>query len=504
MPSTHFNVLIVGGGAAGCVLANRLSEDDRTTVGLVEAGPDYGAFDVRRWPAELLDARSAARGHDWSLDAPSCCARARVIGGSSAHNGCWAMLGAPADYDAWAPYSGGAWDDRTLRPYLDRAMKTLRVRPVPAADRTAWHEAVIEGAPEIGLPYLEDVNDGPEGVGWVPLNAVGGTRWHTAFAYLDPARDRPNLHVLADSLAVRLEFAGDRATGLVVADGDGERLVTADVVALCCGTYGNPPLLMRSGVGPEPVLRDLGAPVLHPRAGVGENLTDHGSLGVLLDPLAELAAAMPDAAEAYFAQTVLKAHSGVGADEFWDLHIVPSAGPGEDAQGLYTGPLSAGLYVFAMAPRSRGTVRAASLDPAAAPVIDHRFFTDTDGHDLRTILAGVDLAHELARSGPLSRLAGLTPWPDERREAASVRAEAGGYWHPVGTCAMGPADDPMAVADERGRVHGLANVLIADASLMPVIPRANTHVTTVAVADRLAELLSASPSASSTLGKETS
>lgn len=115
MRTTHFNVLIVGAGAAGCVLANRLSKDERTSVGLVEAGPDYGAFDVQRWPAELLDARSAAHGHDWSLDAPPCCARARVVGGCSAHNACWAMLGAPTDYDAWAIFSGGAWDDATRR-----------------------------------------------------------------------------------------------------------------------------------------------------------------------------------------------------------------------------------------------------------------------------------------------------------------------------------------------------------------------------------------------------
>ncbi|MGI5229250.1 GMC family oxidoreductase [Actinoallomurus sp. CA-142502] len=493
MRQTHFNVLIVGGGAAGCVLANRLSEDERTSVGLVEAGPDYGTFDVERWPAELLDARSAARGHDWS-PGPSCCARARVIGGSSAHNGCWATLGAPADYDAWAAYSGGSWDNATLRPYLRRAVSRLRVRPVAPDDRTAWHEAVIEAARALGLPYLEDVNaeHEREGVGWVPLNAVGGTRWHTAFAYLDPARDRPNLRIVARSLAVRLEFAGERATGLVVAGEDGERLLTADAVILCCGTYGNPPLLMRSGVGPEAVLRRLGAPVLHPRDGVGENLVDHSSLGLMLDPLESLHAAMPDAAESYFAQTVIKARSSVARDEFWDLHIVPSAAPAEDAQGLYNGPLTAGFYVFAMAPDARGSVRAGSLDPEEPPVIEHGFFTDPEGHDQQVVLDGIDLAHELARSVPLAGLAGLTPWPAERRERESVLADANGYWHPVGTCAMGPEDDPLAVADERGRVHGLENVYVADASLMPLIPRANTHLTTVAVADRLGELLAAS------------
>jgi choline dehydrogenase len=492
MRTTHFDVLVVGGGAAGCVLAERLSRDDRVDVGLVEAGPDYGAFDDGRWPAELLDARSAARGHDWSPDAPSCCARARVIGGSSAHNGCWAMLGAPPDYDAWAAYSGGAWDHRTLRPYLRRAMSTLRVRTVPPADRGRWHQAVIEAGTRLGLPYLEDVNDeaGREGVGWAPLNAVGATRWHTAFAYLDRARGRPNLAIIADSLAARLELDGARATGLVVVGDGGERLLTAGVIVLTCGTYGNPPLLMRSGIGPEPVLRGLGAPVRHVLPGVGAGLVDHGSLSLALDPLPGLRTAMPDAAESYFAQTVVKARSSLAADEFWDLHIVPTAAPAPDAQGDHTGSLSAGLYVFAMAPRSRGTVRAASLDPETPPVIEHGFFTDPEGHDRRVVLEGIDLAHELARAAPLAGLTGLTPWEDARREPASVLANADGYWHPVGTCAMGPATDPMAVADERGRLHGLDNVHVADASLMPVIPRANTHLTTVAVADRLGELLS--------------
>jgi choline dehydrogenase len=492
--TTHFNVLIAGAGAAGCVLAGRLSEDPGLTVGLVEAGPDYGPYDVRRWPAELLDARSAARGHDWHPGGPSCCARARVVGGCSAHNGCWATLGAPADYDAWAGFSDGLWDDAALRPHLERAMTTLRVRSVHPRDRSAWHDAVIDAAQAVGIPYLEDVNDedAHEGVGWVPLNAVDATRWHAAFAYLDPARPRPNLAVLGDSLAERLEFRGSRATALVIDGPGGERRLEADVIALCCGTYGNPPLLMRSGVGPEAVLSSLGAPIVHPLAGVGANLTDHGSLGLALEPLPGLATAMPDAAEAYFAQTVVKTRSGLSADRFWDLHIVPAAGPAEDAQGFYTGPLSAGLYVFAMAPRSRGSVRAASLDPAAAPVIEHGFFTDPDGHDERVVLDGIDLAHELARTPPLAELAGLTPWPSARRSHESVLAEAGGYWHPVGTCAMGPATDPMAVADAYGRVHGLDNLYVADASLMPVIPRANTQLTTVAVADRLAGLLAAS------------
>ncbi len=247
---SSYDVVVVGAGTAGCVLAARLTEDPARRVCLVEAGPDYGAFAEGRWPRDLLDARTLAFSHSWETDREDRSQlRARVVGGCSAHNACVVIAGAPADYDEWGP----GWAYAELQPYLERARVALDTRVFALEELSPWHRAFADAVAD---PIVHEVN------------AKGTVRWHAGFAYLDPARRRPNLTILADALADRVLIEGSRAVGIATSRGD----VRATVTVLACGAYGSPGVLLRSGIGP-----DGGLPV-------GEGLLDHVGIGVGFEP----------------------------------------------------------------------------------------------------------------------------------------------------------------------------------------------------------------------------
>ena len=348
----------------------------------------------------------------------------------------------------------------------------------------------------MGLPLLEDFDDPkvPEGAAAIKVNAVGAVRWNAAFAYLDPARGRPNLTIMADTLVDRLHLEGPRVAGVIVRQ-DGQQVeVAADLVVVAAGAYGSPAVLLRSGLGPAEELAAASIRVRADLPGVGHNLVDHPNLSVWFQPRAGLLEATDThyAADPGRALTVIRAQSRRCAPDRWDLHIYLFIDESDlDEPPFVSGERFPTIVAVALKPESRGRVRIRSADPEAVPVVEHGFLTDPDGHDVSMLMDGVQLARRLAATKALSGLCEgeLAPGADleDGELQAYARRWVGGHWHPVGTCRMGPETDPDAVVDHNGCVHGFANLFVADASVMPTIPRANTHLPVLAVAERIAE-----------------
>jgi choline dehydrogenase len=469
------DVLVVGGGTAGCVVAARLSESPDRRVCLVEAGPDYGPLAAGAWPADLLDPRTFTFTHDWGTggeDGRSL--GARVLGGCSMHNACMAVAGTPADYDEW----GEEWSYARFAPYLERARATLRVGVTNTVTPAPFHVAVLEAADALGLRRLGDPDDPLQPVGAFPLpaNVVDGVRWATPFAVLDGARDRPNLTVLADTLVDRVTFQGTRAVGAVTAAGVELR---ADTVVLTAGAYLTPAILMRSGIGPAAELARHGIRVTAPLP-VGEELLDHHGTGVRWAPTESLDRVTDEhvarTGPLFRPHVLVKAASRACPAGSWDLHLVSWTSPVESGEGY-----EASIGVYHMKPRSSGRVRLRSRDPHELPTVERGFLRDPS--DLTTIVEGLELARALAAQPPLAQVLGAELEPGAEQLDAYARRTPRCYFHPAGTCGMGRVVDPL------GRVLGLEGLVVADASVMPTIPRANTNLTTVAVAERLAETL---------------
>jgi choline dehydrogenase len=483
-------VVICGAGTAGCVAAARLSEDPGLEVTLLEAGPHYrpGA-----WPAELAHAhRIIKETHDWGYEARAGASprlvhvpRGRVVGGSSVTNGAIALRGHPEHYDAWAEWVDGyGWE--TWLPWFraledDRDFPDApwhgRGGPIPVSryPRASWHELqerFFAAARAVGHAEVADHN-APDalGVGPVPLNMLGGVRQTPADHHLAPALGRANLRLVAGALIDRVEIAGARARAVHArGPGGGALRLEADAVLMALGTYATPAALLRSGVGPEPELARHGIPAAHALPGVGRDMQDHPKVSYRFT----LGLAAPAWPSPWYHVLLTGAHEVGGERRYYQ--VLPYSG--QHAGGHRVTDLNVQV---ADARSRRGMVRLQSRDPADQPVIEMGWFLEPSDR-AAAVAAGARLM-EVAESRPLREV--LTPWPNIA-DPDQVLRTVETFHHPVGSCRMGRPDDPGAVVDGAGRVHGLEGLWVIDASVIPRVPSANTHLAVIALAERLA------------------
>jgi choline dehydrogenase len=524
-----FDIAIVGAGTAGCVLAHRLSAEPKRKVALIEAGPPkHHTLKVRApgmyqtlWRGDL----------DWKLytepqvhvdDRKMYWPRGKVIGGTGSFNTLVYIRGHRDNYDEWKQLGNPGWGYSDVLPYFKRSEANVRgaseyhggdgLLPVedPPVIQPVSRAFVDACAAHCKVRVTDDFNAADqEGAGFYQTNVRGGVRCSTATMFLDAARGRDNLTVIADALALGLVLDSDRVTGVKIRVGGSEQVIEAREVIVCGGAIGSPHLLMLSGIGSGAELRAAGVEPRHELPGVGKHLEDHLLAFAMYETQPKAARTLTKASLGWWALQHLVARGGALAQTVVEagafvkttpasarpdnqFHVVPFGvvPPNTDAP---TGP-PLGRHVTIMPgliyPRSHGEIRLRSADPAEAPAIDPRYFSDPA--DLEHMVAGIKLAREIAATAPLAALLGkpVYPGPDVTTDdalRAYVRTSVNTIFHPTGTCKMGT--DAQAVVDPELRVQGIQNLRVADASIMPRIIGGNTNAPTIMIAEKCADLV---------------
>ncbi|WP_017556367.1 GMC family oxidoreductase [Nocardiopsis baichengensis] len=507
-----YDYVIVGGGTAGSVIANRLTEDPSVSVCVIEGGPSDRDLDrvlnLREWLGLLesdLDygytTTEQPRGNSHIVHS-----RARVLGGCSSHNTLISFRPFAQDLDEWVAAGAEGWDNATVQAYADRIKNNIV--PIAEKDRNDLVKDWVEAASEAtGVPVVEDFNAETshgggfrDGVGFLSIayDPYTGRRSSASVAYLHPVMDvRENLTLMLETWAERIVFDGDRATGVEVVTSDGERVtVSADSeVILSAGAIDTPRLMMLSGVGPKDDLEQVGIDVRHDLPGVGENLMDHPESIIMWETDRDV----PDETVMHSdgALFIRRDESDPRPDLMFHTYQIPF-----DDNTKRLGYESPGWKrAMCMTPniprsRSRGKLWLKSSDPREKPALDFRYFTDPEGYDEQTIVDGLKIARKIAETEPFKSWIAreVAPGPDvvtDEQLSEYGRRAAHTVYHPAGTCKMGAADDGAAVVDPRLKVRGLRGLRIADASVFPSMPSPNPMVTVLAVGERAADLIRA-------------
>ncbi|RDV02252.1 choline dehydrogenase [Undibacter mobilis] len=522
MATETYDSIIIGGGSAGCVVANRLSARSGRRVLLLEAGRQEQS-PLIRMPAGFASVSSNSR-FLWGYSTEPepyldnrriACERGRLLGGCSSINAMAFVRGHPADFDGWATVAGAQWSYANCLPHF----KSLERFSEPKGPRgnngplsviapeysCALNELFVQACVSAGFPQVKDINaTKPDGVGPMDQTIDHGERASAATAFLAPLRRHPNLEVRTAALVTRIVLSRGRAIGVEISTARGTSTIYANEIVLSAGTINSPQLLMLSGIGPSDHLRETGVEPVHDLPGVGQNLQDHVDVSLMKECVAPISASplLAPHRKLLLGLRWLLSSGGPGATNHFEVAAYVRTSPElqrPDIQYCFIPMLTSTdgsrmgkghgyqIAVMLLQPKSRGTVMLRDRNPLSPPLIRFNYLKEPD--DIHSLRQGLVTLRRILDEAPMAAVSGeeLSPGPSNVTDSdldRFIRATAKSTHHPCGTCRMG--NDDSSVVDGWGRVHGIEGLRVVDASIMPVITAGNINAPTMMIAEKIA------------------